>query len=816
MIIFIAMLPHIIKCKGVFEYYADFNAQQLFFYETCIKAIQNGETAWNWYTDLGVNFVGSYSFYTLGSPFFWLTVLFPANWSRYFLAPLLATKFGLSSMFAYAYIRRFVKKPQSAFIGGLLYAFSGFSLYNIVFNHFHEVICFFPLLLIALEEAVVNKRRGVFALAVALSALVNYFFFFGECVFLIIYFISRMIGSSEFRIKVKDFFCLAFESISGVMISGVLLLPSALAVSGSYKTGIFLNGMNFLFYEISEYYGKIIKSLFYVSSIGGIKTFFPHIDHNWDSAAMYLPLFAMVGVIAFFFCKKKHWAKILLAICLVMAFIPGFNAAFTMFNGAYYARWFFMPSLICSMVTVYALENADISCWKKGVAVDGMVIAIMSLLLIFHPVDRTYDETNEFGDEVTIPTFFPCFMTEISLDYIYGLSILTAVILLALYIIIRNRRSLCEQKTMRTLTVAVIVCCLGLSCATVWAGRGRDEIDIIYGDYMDDTVVIEDDSVYRVDIRTPGASYNMNMAWDMYSSRSFNSIVPSSLYEIYDLLQTVPRTEATLTDNRYIAQHALLGTKYFIIHEDFISSDDDTTAKEAINADLQGCVIIDKQDEYYIVENTYAIPMGYAYDEYILARDTEDKVVETFQGPVSYVDRILVECVALMGDQVEKYNDILTEIPVEETEVSTWTYERLAEASAARNAAGVEEFSFGKNSFHAKTAYDIDELVVFSVPYDEGWSAEIDGVSAEYDKVNGGFIALRVPAGEHNIDFTYTTPGLKAGIIITITGVALLAAWIVLWYVILKKGVQRRSGDVVSAHAAYIDMASNTANSEEK
>ena len=34
---------------------------------------------------------------------------------------------------------------------GSLSDFSGFSLYNIVFNHFHEAICFFPLLLYALE-----------------------------------------------------------------------------------------------------------------------------------------------------------------------------------------------------------------------------------------------------------------------------------------------------------------------------------------------------------------------------------------------------------------------------------------------------------------------------------------------------------------------------------------------------------------------------------------------------------------------------------------------------------------------------------------
>ena len=42
-----------------------------------------------------------------------------------------------------------------------MYAFSGYSIYNIFFNHFHEVIAFFPLLLIAMEEYFVDGRRGL-------------------------------------------------------------------------------------------------------------------------------------------------------------------------------------------------------------------------------------------------------------------------------------------------------------------------------------------------------------------------------------------------------------------------------------------------------------------------------------------------------------------------------------------------------------------------------------------------------------------------------------------------------------------------------
>ena len=106
----VLLLPFVVIDGGYFIFYGDYNAQQIPFYKTCINAVQNGSFGWNWQTDLGVNFIGSYSFYTLGSPFFWLAAVFPAVISQYLMAPLMALKLALSSLFAFIYIRRFVTK----------------------------------------------------------------------------------------------------------------------------------------------------------------------------------------------------------------------------------------------------------------------------------------------------------------------------------------------------------------------------------------------------------------------------------------------------------------------------------------------------------------------------------------------------------------------------------------------------------------------------------------------------------------------------------------------------------------------------------
>ena len=92
----------------VFLYYGDYNVQQIPFYEHCVRMVHEGNFGWDWLTDLGSNFIGSYSYYLLGSPFFWLMCLFPASWAPYLMAPIYMLKFATAAVIAYAYLKRFV------------------------------------------------------------------------------------------------------------------------------------------------------------------------------------------------------------------------------------------------------------------------------------------------------------------------------------------------------------------------------------------------------------------------------------------------------------------------------------------------------------------------------------------------------------------------------------------------------------------------------------------------------------------------------------------------------------------------------------
>ncbi len=791
----VLLLPFVIIDRGFFVYYGDYNAQQMPFYKTCIEAVQSGNFGWNWKTDLGANFVGSYSFYTLGSPFFWFAALFPVAISQYLMAPLLALKIALSSFFAFVFIRRFVTKPQNALIGGLLYAFSGYSMYNIFFNHFHEAIVFFPLLLIGLEEAVVNKRRGALALAVAINAFVNYFFFIGECIFLVLYFIARLIGDSRFRFGVRDFFCLAFEAVCGVLIAGILFVPSIFQVLDVPRSTSMLNGWDFLFYNKNQRYGLILEAMFFPGEIPARSSMFESADAKWSSVALFLPLFSLSGVLALVkgasteASRRMKWLRILLPACFVITMIPGLNSSFVLFNYSFYTRWWYMPELLCALATVYVLEHEEFDL-KFGVKFCAVAVVLISLLAVFFPMkDKETDQ------------ILPRIAVKISPAVFVNIGIAIAMTVVAFSMLHWRKRDSAAKFT-KKVTAGVVVCSMALGYYFVSYGR-------ILGPYLGDynskvsaQIHIDDPEFHRME--SLDSLNNINMLWDMSSLKSFTSIIPSSTFDLYDLLGIERSVNSNPKTENY-ALRSLTNVRYLIVSQ----NTDEKKLDEALK-DMPMFEFMEEQDGFDIYRNTVALPMGYAYDTYILDSDAKK---------YTKVDNLMVGSVILTAEQAEKYSDILLERQPESLN-DEQRYERFLTDAEERQALGAKQFSVNSSGFTAVTDYTSEKLMVFSVPYDKGWSGTVSVQGAapqalEVDKVNGGFIGVRIPAGVCEISFTYKTPGGSLGIICTVAGIVLFGGYILLCYFIIKRRPVRYAhlypvdqNDGVKAHSSYIQQLS--------
>lgn len=752
-VMMVVFLPIMIYDKGYFFYYGDFNSQQQMFYDHVQKAVKNGTLNWDWGTDLGSSYVGSYAFYLLGSPFFWLTTLFPKGAAPYLIPWLLALKTAVAALTSYAYIRRFVRSPEASAVGAFLYAFSGFQIYNVFFNHFHDVTALFPLMLLALEMRVQDDKRGVFALTVGLMATVNYFFFAGQITFLIIYFICRCL-SKDFKITLRKFISLAIESVIGVMLSAVLLLPAVYAILENPRVDSMLSGIDMVVYDDKFRIIRIIQSFFMMSDPPARSNLFSSDTARWASIAGYLPLFSMAGVIAFLKTKKSHWAKRVVVVCIICAFVPFLNTSFYMFNSSYYARWYYMPILIMAMMTAYVVdrnrEKDSALTLKKGVPI---VTAATAVFLVVGLLPKLEKEKYVF---FKIAKYYDLYWIQMGVS----LAFLVALCWLA-YGGFQKKKYY-----FRVVTIMTIAAVSVYSAANVWYGAAQGPYAEVYtrqaingGEQVQ--LPKTEGEFYRID--TSENMDNYCMFWGYSSMRCFQSVVTPSIMEFY-IEMGQQRDVATRIEPKYYFLRGLLSVKYYVQRK---------PVEKGKSNEMPGFEKIDETEDFIIYENKNYLPMGFAYDTYMT--EDEFKALSTQNKTAALLDSLVIS-----PQQYEKYSDIITK-RTRSMNNSPQLYETLCNEKRAQSCYYFKEDNDG---FTAKISLDEDKLVFFSVPYDKGFTATVNGEAVEIEKVSNGMMAVRVPKGDDSvIRFDFETVGLKTGAIITACGAAL---WIIYMLVGLK------------------------------
>ncbi|MCM1132745.1 MAG: YfhO family protein [Ruminococcus flavefaciens] len=771
----VALLPVMIVDKGYFIYYGDFNAQQIPFYNLANDAVRSGQFGWNWFTDLGSDLLTSYSFYLIGSPFFWLSVILPRGLVTYAIPFLLAIKHGLASLTAYIYIRRFVRSKEAALTGALLYAFSGFQIFNLFFNHFQDVTALFPLMLIAMEENINNRRRGWFALIIAVMACMNYYFFTGQAVFLIIYFLMRL-PCSDFHATWKKFLLLLLEAVLGTAIAGFILLPSAVAILGNYRVNERLYGENWIFYYEKSRVLRIIQSFFLPSDVPARPNLFKSDGSKWSSIGGYFPLFSMLGVITFMRSRKKHWAVRISAFCIICSFIPILNCMFYTFNASYYARWFYMPILIFAMMTAQTLDDDDAD-FKPAIKITAVVI------LAFGAVSFIPEKKGEKLSWFTLPNDFAYFWLTTG--------IAVGFLIYAVYIIHRKNKGLKYGSLMVYSTAAASLIC---TLATVIYGAvtpvtAENYINMAIDGKKSVVEDVSEDNFFRVDISENND--NFPMIWGLPNMRAFQSVVETSIMEFYDQIG-IQRDVASRADISHYTLRGLLSVKYFYrekvdgytlpelaemelngesLEKDEISDKNGIKASHVdVTEYLHGFELVAEDDYFEVYENKLYIPMGFAYDTYISETEAEQHAESAREKP-------LIKALILSDEQAEKYSDILTKSDEDIWNMTEYDYEKACREKQANCS---DSFSWDSHGFESEITLDKPSLVFFSVPYSSGWSAEVNGEPVDVEKVSYGFMAVTAQEGENTITFRYHTPGLKQGVYISVSAVIILAVYLVI------------------------------------
>lgn len=730
---------YILQGKGFFIVREDFNEQQIPFtvgLHQCL--LDGGISGFNWSQDLGTSTLQGYSFYELGSPFFWLSMLFPAKAFPYLVGWIYILKYALAGTFAFMWLKRHLKQDNYAIFAAVLYAFSGFQTTNLIYYHFHDVVALFPLILLGLDILLEKGDFRLFAFAIAINCLLNYFFFIAEAIFAIFYFlfISLLSGKGEStdtgikqvrapfsRAYLADWIknvgkCIA-GGVLGVGMASVLFIPSVIYIMNNSRASVGNSGFS-LFHDWRFLLYVIKGFLMPGESMPDLSCVYPS---KFYSVNAYLPMVGFILVLAYII-KKRDWLSRFLIFLTVCAFIPALGNVFYLFTDNQ-MRWLYMFVLMMALASARVLE--DLCDYRGGILKVACLVNFMALLAF------TFLIVFVIKDELSQSLLYSSKRFVIYMGFS-----LAGCLVTSLFIGLKNK-PLVNKYFYKGMLAATCIFAVLTTMATlhVYRSNGRP-VDPYAAQYE-----------MACDLTLPDDQYRLNDASNVNTMVShvsgfslFTSTDATSITEFEDLFDYYGATYG-LNKNTYPGLSQLMGGKYVLGFEPY--------APVIASYEHRGVT-------YYLMEQE-ACPIGFRVSHYI--RESQLRSL-----PVENRAIALLQAVCIADDVDEDRLSGLSELKASDIVVSEDTSSLVSQLVEKNTALKVDDFKKDGHGMSCTTAYDSDSWIYFSVPYDEGWSAYVDGQKTEI-VYTGAMMMIQVPAGYHSVSFTYETPFYSLGLAIS-------------------------------------------------
>ena len=99
----------------------------------------------------------------------------------------------------------------------------------------------------------------------------------------------------------------------------------------------------------------------------------------------------------------------------------------------------------------------------------------------------------------------------------------------------------------------------------------------------------------------------------------------------------------------------------------------------------------------------------------------------------------------------------------------------------------LEQVELGTNVITGEIDLEEDKLLVLSIPYQNGWTAYVDGKEVDLERVNIMYMGIPLEAGEHTVRLEFAIPGVKAALILMPSSALLFAVLLVIRHLRKKK-----------------------------
>ena len=756
---FLALCPAILPWHGQYVTRGDYIEQQLPFLVEAGRIIRNGLDTYSFNTFLGAPAIGSYAFYTLGSPFVWPLALLSKSALPYGISVMAIMKHACAMLFSYLYFLRMCKAlsaaERRALIGSVLYTFSSFTVVNTQFYHFTEVIAFFPLLLLGIETCM-QEDRGYLPLAIycMLNTLTNYYFMFGSALLCFLYALFRFFSPewNGFPRLMKT----AFVSALGCGLASFLLLPALFYMLQITRNGILLTLEPFSLPDLLERLRVLLMPI--ESNV--VHAYYGDAA-SWSSTAAWLPLLGFAGTLTFLmFQKGNPWLKRLLILLLAFSFIPILSGLFALESNLTYTRWWYGLVLIMTLSTIYILDEHGELPESAGISHAFWICTALTLLLTLpflipaKVLERNVEETFPklyallLGRYGNARSGFPFVLLSLLLSGVSGI---------LCFLLIRFRR----RVSYRLLLLSICICSVVSYAAYIYTG---DHYLLSGGDLPGNGIYtlseiaeptlealrIPDESEYtRIDYCRKLRNYGLLRGAS--SLTSFHSLRSSYVGRFVSQAGFGYNESTTVSaPNAEAALRAFLS-----VREYFRQNAEDPVP--------DGFVYDREENGFSVYKNPNALPMGL--------------LMTACTGPHNQpmtpesIGQVLLSAVVLTDEALVTARQRLPSLDL--GSMPDWT-----DSVSALRSRSCDRFDIDAHGFSAHITCKESGYLVFTIPYSKEFSASVDGIKSEIIPCDYAFMSLWMEPGDHTIRFDYHTRGYKMGICLSCLSAILLCCFL--------------------------------------
>lgn len=264
----------------------------------------------------------------------------------------------------------FKQKPMPIMIAAISYAFSAYAVFaNSRHPHFMVPCILLPVLIIGVERALKGERSVILAITVLLSLTAQWGLYFScmQAVFVALYTLVRLPfveGLNGFGERFKRMWNVVFWGVVGVLLSGAVMVPSLISMTGDGRSDPDLASK----YDLLSYDATYYKLYFTNYAVN-------HPTHTkWmivSFAALVLP-----AIILLFMDKDKKvkHLKIIWGILTVMHAIPFFAFILSGFSNPA-NRYCFGYTFFCCLILLFEINKITEISKVKGIVV-GSILAV--------------------------------------------------------------------------------------------------------------------------------------------------------------------------------------------------------------------------------------------------------------------------------------------------------------------------------------------------------------------------------------------------------------------------------------------------------